>query len=58
VTRSILQWCRSCVEPTLKTQCPRCGAVTINPLPPRFSPEDAYGKYRRMAKKQARKAAA
>jgi len=27
--------------------CPRCKVATKSPLPPKFSPEDAYGSYRR-----------
>lgn len=37
---------------TLKKICPICGNETKNPLPPRFSPEDPYGKYRRQMKKE------
>jgi rRNA maturation protein Nop10 len=29
-----------------------CGKKTSNPKPAKFSPEDKYGKYRRIAKKQ------
>jgi rRNA maturation protein Nop10 len=29
-----------------------CGKKTIAPKPAKYSPEDKYGKYRRMAKKQ------
>ena len=35
---------------TLGTVCPICGDSTITAHPPRFSPEDRYGEYRRMAK--------
>ncbi len=37
---------------TLKKICPICGNETKNPLSPRFSPEDPYGKYRRQMKKE------
>ncbi|RLE80845.1 MAG: RNA-protein complex protein Nop10 [Thermoprotei archaeon] len=43
--------CKSCGRYTLKENCPVCGAPTVDPHPPRFSPEDRYGKYRRMHKK-------
>ncbi|MEA1945413.1 MAG: RNA-protein complex protein Nop10 [Euryarchaeota archaeon] len=43
--------CTECNRYTLKTSCPYCGAVTINPRPARYSPEDRYGAYRRRMKK-------
>jgi H/ACA ribonucleoprotein complex subunit 3 len=52
VTRSLMQWCRSCHVLTLKPRCPECGADTVNPLPPKYSPEDPYGKYRREMKRR------
>jgi H/ACA ribonucleoprotein complex subunit 3 len=48
--RSKIKKCCVCNEYTLKEICERCGSGTKNPLPPRFSPKDAYGKYRRMMK--------
>lgn len=27
--------------------CRKCGSSSVMPHPPRFSPEDRYGKYRR-----------
>ena len=44
--------CEACGEYTLKEVCVRCGAKTMSPLPPRFSPTDRYGKYRRMLKRE------
>lgn len=44
--------CKSCGVYTLKDRCPSCGGQTVSPHPPRFSPQDPYGKYRRMLKKQ------
>jgi len=41
----------SCGVYTFKESCPKCGEKTVNPNPPPFSPEDKYGKYRRMAGK-------
>jgi H/ACA ribonucleoprotein complex subunit 3 len=35
---------------TLKTICPVCGEPTITAHPPRFSPQDRFGPYRRIAK--------
>ncbi|MBO8182177.1 MAG: RNA-protein complex protein Nop10 [Archaeoglobus sp.] len=42
-----LRKCSECGRYTLKEICPVCGAKTFNPAPPRFSPEDPYGEYRR-----------
>jgi H/ACA ribonucleoprotein complex subunit 3 len=35
---------------TLSLTCPACGKPTIVAHPARYSPEDKYGKYRRMVK--------
>jgi H/ACA ribonucleoprotein complex subunit 3 len=32
--------------------CPKCSEKTFSPRPPKFSPEDAYGDYRRKAKRK------
>lgn len=40
--------CPACGLYTLKEACSKCGGPTRNPLPPRFSPKDPYGKYRRL----------
>jgi len=42
--------CKSCDIFTISKECPNCSSNTSNPLPPRFSPQDKYGKYRRMLK--------
>ncbi|MBI4362136.1 MAG: RNA-protein complex protein Nop10 [Euryarchaeota archaeon] len=42
--------CPQCRRYTLEHTCPRCQAETRNPIPPRFSPHDPFGRYRRMAK--------
>jgi H/ACA ribonucleoprotein complex subunit 3 len=42
--------CSKCNVYTLKDKCPKCGSPTVSPRPPKFSPEDKYGKYRRAAK--------
>ena len=46
--------CQSCGNYTLKERC-ECGGKAINPKPPKFSPEDKYGKYRRKVKEKDRK---
>ncbi|MDY0266491.1 MAG: RNA-protein complex protein Nop10 [Methanimicrococcus sp.] len=43
--------CKSCARYTLSDTCPDCGGVCVNPRPAPYSPEDRYGKYRRMYKK-------
>lgn len=44
--------CRSCGEYTLQKKCPHCGGEVGVVYPPRYSPEDKYGKYRRKLKRQ------
>jgi H/ACA ribonucleoprotein complex subunit 3 len=44
--------CRSCKEYTLKDECLYCGGEVGVIYPPKYSPEDKYGKYRRILKKQ------
>jgi H/ACA ribonucleoprotein complex subunit 3 len=39
--------CAKCNRYTFKEVCPVCGSKTRTPIPPKFSPEDPYGKYRR-----------
>ena len=42
--------CPKCKKFTLKEKCKKCGVKTLSVKPARFSVEDKYGKYRRMAK--------
>jgi H/ACA ribonucleoprotein complex subunit 3 len=35
---------------TLADRCPTCGEATATAHPPRFSPQDRYGPYRRMVR--------
>ncbi|HTD82104.1 MAG TPA: RNA-protein complex protein Nop10 [Thermoplasmata archaeon] len=44
--------CRDCRAYTLRDVCPRCGAATASPIPPRYSPEDRHGRYRRQLKRE------
>lgn len=39
---------------TLSDCCPCCGGPTATAHPPRFSPQDRYGEYRRMMKQWTR----
>jgi len=50
--RTLMRVCREDRTYTLRDACPKCGARTIQPLPPRYSPEDRYGAYRRRLKQQ------
>jgi len=43
--------CQNCKEYTIYQICPRCDGKAISPKPPKYSPDDAYAKYRREAKK-------
>ncbi|NPA76285.1 MAG: RNA-protein complex protein Nop10 [Candidatus Diapherotrites archaeon] len=45
-----LRKCPKCGRYTLKDVCPVCGEKTVSAHPPRFSPEDKWGEYRRRAK--------
>lgn len=46
--------CPACKSYALSESCP-CGAARVSPRPPKYSPEDKYGRYRRLAKQQAQK---
>ena len=49
----LLMKCNKCGSYTLRETCKTCGTKTIRPMPPKFSPQDKYGKYRRRALKEA-----
>ncbi|ODS42420.1 MAG: hypothetical protein MSIBF_03610 [Candidatus Altiarchaeales archaeon IMC4] len=40
--------CPDCTGYTMRETCTRCKAKTVIAKPAKFSPEDKYGKYRRM----------
>lgn len=46
-----LLYCKNCKVYTLEIICKKCKKVTICKNPPRFSPQDHYGVYRRKLKK-------
>lgn len=50
--RSLMKKCLSCGTYSLKDTCPSCGGPAGNPMPPRYSPEDRYGAYRRKLRKE------
>ncbi len=43
--------CEVCDQYSLQPKCSNCKKKTISPKPPKFSPEDRWGHYRRLAKK-------
>lgn len=47
----LLKRCTSCKEYTLQETCPRCGSPAKPNRPAKYSPEDAYGEYRRKLKR-------
>jgi H/ACA ribonucleoprotein complex subunit 3 len=47
--RSMLRKCIKCETYTLKDTC-SCGGEAKTPIPPRFSPDDRLGRYRRIMK--------
>ena len=50
--QTLIFQCKSCKSFTTLDKCNDCNVLTINPLPPRYSPQDKYGKYRRMLRKE------
>lgn len=52
----ILRKCQKCGNYTLKQdKCPYCGGPLRSPCPPKFSPLDPYGEYRRKLKRELAK---
>ena len=47
--------CKDCHTYTMDEDCPKCQGKAASPHPPKFSPEDRYGKYRRQLKALAEK---
>jgi H/ACA ribonucleoprotein complex subunit 3 len=43
--------CPSCFSYGLSIDC-SCGSKRVFPKPPKYSPEDKYGEYRRIAKEE------
>ncbi|MEM2944275.1 MAG: RNA-protein complex protein Nop10 [Methanomassiliicoccales archaeon] len=50
--KTSLRKCLKCQEYTLEESCPRCGSMSVIATPPKFSPEDKYGNYRRRLRKE------
>ncbi|WP_054853577.1 RNA-protein complex protein Nop10 [Vulcanisaeta distributa] len=48
---SIMRRCRKCGRYTMrKDKCPYCGGELEVPHPPKYSPDDKYGRYRLIMK--------
>ena len=47
----IILKCAECGSYTLKDKCD-CGGKALDPRPAKYSPEDRYGVYRRLAKRK------
>ena len=45
--KSELRKCVKCGRYTLRDTCPSCSSETHCPVPPKYSPEDRMGDYRR-----------
>ncbi len=48
---ALLHRCTKCREYSLRDVCSHCGEKAVVNQPPKYSPEDPYGKYRRQLKK-------
>lgn len=49
--------CEKCRVYTIRDKCPECGKGTVRKIPPKYSPDDKYGMYRRKVKFQLLKKA-
>lgn len=47
--RSALRKCPSCGRYSTVEECAECHAMTVSAHPAKFSPDDRYGKYRRIS---------
>ncbi|HLC55511.1 MAG TPA: RNA-protein complex protein Nop10 [Candidatus Nanoarchaeia archaeon] len=45
-------FCTKCGLYSLKQHCPNCRQQVFSPKPPRYSPLDKWGEWRRKAKKE------
>jgi H/ACA ribonucleoprotein complex subunit 3 len=44
--KHLIRKCSSCGAYTLAQNCPKCSAPTVDPHPPKYSPDDKYVRYR------------
>ena len=46
--------CTKCNKYTISEKCPDCNIIAVNPKPAKYSPQDKYAKYRRIAKQESK----
>lgn len=51
MNKKSIRYCPRCKVYTFKEICKFCNEKTVLNIPPKFSPEDKWGKYRREMKK-------
>jgi H/ACA ribonucleoprotein complex subunit 3 len=44
--KHLIRKCSACHTYTLKHECPKCNALTVDPHPAKYSPDDKYVRYR------------
>ncbi|MGI0024857.1 MAG: RNA-protein complex protein Nop10 [Nitrososphaera sp.] len=44
--KHLIRKCPTSPVYTLKHDCPHCGKATVDPHPPKYSPDDKYARYR------------
>jgi H/ACA ribonucleoprotein complex subunit 3 len=44
--KHLIRKCTACGGYTLASKCPKCGAQSLDPHPPKYSPDDKYVRYR------------
>ena len=44
--KHLIRKCSACNRYTLRRLCPKCNAPTMDPHPPKYSPDDKYVRYR------------
>ena len=50
MSKTEILYCSKCKKFTLQKLCPSCNEKTVTPKPGKYSPEDPYSKYRKIAK--------
>ncbi|MEW6605386.1 MAG: RNA-protein complex protein Nop10 [Thermoproteota archaeon] len=44
--KHLIRKCPACNTYTIKHECPKCKSATVDPHPPKYSPDDKYVRYR------------
>jgi H/ACA ribonucleoprotein complex subunit 3 len=44
--KHLMRKCSACGAYTLSHACSKCGGATVDPHPPKYSPDDRYVRYR------------